>query len=127
MGGWMRRLLRKFTGTHPVLTTEELIQLLLNRQARPSDRDDAAIELGRHDDPGVEGALLSIVHDPASTAELAEDCGLSLAEIWSRRDQLDVPLAATLPPPALRIALAVLKDRRPDWRASLTALDSSRK
>jgi hypothetical protein len=99
MGGRIRRLLGKLKGTPPLLTTGELIRLLLDHEARPSDRADAAIELGRHDDPEVEDALLGIVRDPGSSAELSEDCGLSLAEIWSRRDQLNVPLAATLPPP----------------------------
>jgi len=125
MGERIRRLLARLRGTPPALATEELIRLVLDRTARPSDRDDAAIELGRHDDPAVEDALLRIVRDPASSAVLKEDCGLSLAEIWSRRDRLDVPLAATLPPPALRIALSVLKDRRPEWKGSLAALDSS--
>ncbi len=127
MGERIRRLVGKLKGTPPRFTTEELIQMLLNREARPSDRDDAAIELGRHDDPEVEDALLRIVRDPGSSAELTEDCGLSLAEIWSRRDQLNVPLAATLPPPALRIALSVLKNRRPDWMASLTRLGPPKK
>ena len=127
MGGRIRRLLGKLKGTPPLLTTGELIRLLLDHEARPSDRADAAIELGRHDDPEVEDALLGIVRDPGSRAELTEDCGLSLAEIWSRRDQLNVPLAATLPPPALRIALSVLKNRRPDWVDSLTRLGPPRK
>jgi hypothetical protein len=127
MGGRIRRLLGKLKGTPPLLTTEELIRLLLDREARPSDRGDAAIELGRHDDPEVEDALLGIVRDPGSSAELTEDCGLSLAEIWSRRDQLNVPLAATLPPPALRIALSVLKNRRPDWMDSLAQLGPPKK
>ena len=127
MGGRIRRLLGKLKGTHPVLAPEELVRQLLDRGARPSDRADAAIELGRHDSPEVEDALLRIVRDPGSRAELTEDCGLSLAEIWSRRDQLDIPLAATLPPPALRIALSVLKNRRPDWVGSLTHLGSPKK
>ncbi|HSM15772.1 MAG TPA: hypothetical protein VK845_02090 [Gemmatimonadales bacterium] len=125
MRGRVRRLLDRLKGTPPALTTEELVRLVLDRAARPSDRDDAAIELGRHDDPAVEAALLRIVRDPMSGAVLKEDCGLSLAEIWSRRDRLNVPLAATLPPPVLRIALSVLTDRRPEWKGSLVELDSS--
>lgn len=127
MGGWIRRWLRRLKGTPPMLSVEELVRLLLDPGARPSDRADAAIELGRHDDPAVEDALLRIVRDPGSSAELTEDCGLSLAEIWSRRDQLDVPLAATLPPPALRIALSVLESRRPEWIDRLTRLKSPKK
>jgi hypothetical protein len=105
MGGRIRRLLGKLKGTPPLLTTEELIRLLLDREARPSDRGDAAIELGRHDDPEVEDALLGIVRDPGSSAELTEDCGLSLAEIWR----------------------SVLKNRRPDWMDSLIQLGPPRK
>ena len=127
MGERIRRLLGKLKGVPPLLSTRELIQLLQNRDARQSDRADAAIELGRYDDLEVEDALLGIVRDPGSSAELTEDCGLSLAEIWSRRHQLNVPLAATLPPPALRIALSVLKNRRPDWLASLTRLGPPKK
>ncbi|NNG17747.1 MAG: hypothetical protein HKM89_14830 [Gemmatimonadales bacterium] len=127
MGRRIRRLLGRLKGTPPAFSTGELIRLLVDRDARPSDRDDAAIELGRHDDPEVEDALLRIVRDPGSSAELTEDCGLSLAEIWSRRDQLDVPLAATLPPPALRIALSVLESRRPEWIDRLASLKSPKK
>lgn len=63
---------------------EGLISLLLDRKAELADRDDAAIDLTRFDEPEVLSALLTVIADEADDPDLRDTCQDSVYEIEAR-------------------------------------------
>jgi hypothetical protein len=96
---------------------EGLISVLLDTAAEYGDRDDAAMDLAAHDGEAVERALARVATDPGTDEDLADTCGQSLAEIWSRRNSLNDSVLVKLVPASLRIALRTLEVRSPDLAA----------
>lgn len=94
---------------------EKLIRILLDEDADPVIRDDAATDLGNYEDPEAEKALLEIACNPEEDDELSDCCGESLAEIWSRKEELDLEKFARLNNVARKIAASTLITLRKDW------------
>jgi hypothetical protein len=63
-------------------TVDQLIAILLDPAASVSDRDDAAMDLGEHDD--ALGALIQIGSDPNQHPVVLASCGGAIAQIWRR-------------------------------------------
>jgi hypothetical protein len=81
---------------------EQLIALLLNKEARLDERDDAAMDLAGFDDAKVIAALAVVGSDEAEDDLLLASCGTSLAEIWARRGNVDENVLQHLTPAARR-------------------------
>jgi len=79
---------------------EGLISVLLNSSAEFGDRHDAAMDLAAYDQPAVEQALLNVALDAASDADLADEAGHSLWQIWQRKGKHDRALVARMHPAA---------------------------
>lgn len=94
---------------------DALVRLLLDKTAEFGDRDDAAMDLGRFDEPMAEDALFHVATDSGEDIDLVETSGESLAEIWCRKNKLDRDAINRLQPPALGILTAYLRTHRPEW------------
>lgn len=77
-----------------------LLSVLLDTSAEFGDRHDAAMDLAEYDQPAVEQALLNVVLDAASDADLADAAGHSLWQIWQRTGKKDRELVARMHPEA---------------------------
>jgi hypothetical protein len=83
-----------------VIQPDGLISVLLNSSAEFGDRHDAAMDLAEYDQPAVEQALLDIALDAASDADLADEAGHSLWQIWRRQGKQERELVARMHPAA---------------------------
>ena len=90
-----------------------LISVLLNQNAELGDRDDAAMDLGLFDEGEAEQALSVVACDPKTDEDLLDSCAESLAEIWSRRQEVPVDVLVKLPQLGRRIAIATLRAKAP--------------
>ncbi|ABM20276.1 hypothetical protein SAMN04487868_11648 [Marinobacter salarius] len=89
--------------------SENLISVLLDPSARTDERDDAAMDLSRHDSEAVESALALIACDQKVPETVRASCGESLAEIWIRRGQVNHQVLAALSGASKNEALARLR------------------
>ncbi len=81
----------------------DLIGLLNDESARPDERDDAAIDLGKSDDPVSLEALITFARSSDQDDMLIGSCGESIAQIWERRGSVyDPVLVESLAAPAAR-------------------------
>ncbi len=120
--GWLSKLRSRFAAKGAQLSTPQpagLIHVLLDRSAEFGDRGDAALDLGAYDGPEVETALMEIAADATTDPDLAESCGESLGEIWSRKPTFDPALLSGLAPVTRTLARGILLHRRPEWRELL--------
>ena len=101
-----------------------MISVLLDESAEYGDRDDAAMDLGAYDKPEAEVALLCVACLPDTEPGLAETCGESLGEAWSRRDAFNRDGLMKLKGAAQDLALGVIEARRPEWRDEVQELRS---
>ncbi len=92
-----------------------LLQILLDKQGREDERDEAAAYLGKYNNEEVLQALLSIGSDPFENDIVLDSCGTSIAEILIRRNQFDsnilTPLAETAKDSAIQYILGI----KPEW------------
>lgn len=93
-----------------------LTDLLLDINAESGDRDDAAMLLAESDDPKVVEVLIEVTLDESTDSELAETCGESLGEIWSRKRNFYPNNFHNLRGMPLLLALGVIETRKPQWR-----------
>lgn len=80
----------------------QLVDVLLDHDARWDERDDAAMDLGGFDEREAFQALLQVGFDTSEDETLLETVGGALAEIVNRNPERDVVEIAKLAPPALR-------------------------
>jgi hypothetical protein len=92
-----------------------LLSVLLDTCAEDGDRDDAAMDLSAYDEPEVEQGLFRVALDPQTVSFVADTIGESIAEIWCRKNRIDLGLLRQLPEPARNIAVAVLRRHKPEW------------
>jgi HEAT repeat protein len=88
---------------------ESLLALLLDRQAPLSDRDDAAMDLGRYSDQRVIEALATVATDSSEDATLQASAGESLAERWLASGGVDRAIYKELTPVARTEVDALLR------------------
>lgn len=62
-----------------------LIEVLIDRQARIDERDDAAINLGDFDDARALQVLLFVASDSSESEIVLASCGESIGAIWKRQ------------------------------------------
>lgn len=80
--------------------SDKLVEILLDKSARPDERDDAAIDLGGFDDNQSYQALVKIASDPSELEILHWSCAESIGQIWKRRGNYDDEVFAKLTPAA---------------------------
>lgn len=96
-------------------STQELVEVLLDPEARPDERDDAAMDLGSSDDQAALDALIKAASDVRVPEMVKASCGESLAEIWLRTNNFDRRAFASLNGVALAEAKALIQARAPYW------------
>lgn len=94
---------------------EGLISVLLDTTAEFGDRDDAAMDLSLYDESEAEDALIEIALDEATDPLLTERCGEALAEIWCRKDHLNIDVLNKLRGNTLRMAASIIQARKAEW------------
>jgi hypothetical protein len=90
-----------------------LIEILLDRNARADERDDAASYLGQYPEQRVVDALAVVASSSEEDEVLVATAGESIAEIWERLDRIQPEILAALAPPARREVEALLRTRAP--------------
>lgn len=93
---------------------QQLIGILFDESARLDERDDAAIDLGRSDDPRAIDALLRVGASVGESDMLVGSCGESLGEIAVRIGRFDRRWPDMLRPEARRELIAMIRADRPD-------------
>lgn len=90
-----------------------IIEVLLNRNAREDERDDAAMDLGNYDDDRALSALIKVATDPSENSEMIlNSCGESIASIFLKKEVRMQSIIHTLLPIARDGALAVIKSQK---------------
>ncbi|WP_068469661.1 hypothetical protein [Candidatus Protochlamydia phocaeensis] len=92
-----------------------LVKTLLDKTASISERDDAAIDLGNFDNDQALNALLTVASDLKEEYSIMDVCGESIAQIWVKRNQLDLVSYKNLHPNAQYEAKMYIKINKPDW------------
>jgi hypothetical protein len=77
-----------------------LVEILLDKNARIDERDDAAMDLGAYNDDRALSALLSIATDHTAEPVIMDVCGESIGEIWAERNFFDISLFKKMTPKA---------------------------
>lgn len=77
---------------------EQLIKILLDRDASIADRDDAAMDLSEFDE--ALDILIEVASDESDNAVVLGSCGSSIAEIWRRLGLYDTDAYNALSSPA---------------------------
>jgi hypothetical protein len=90
-----------------------LIGVLLSRDARLDDRDDAAMDLAGFDEPEALNALIAIASAAEEDPLLLDSCGESIAEIWARRGAVDPEVIARVRAEARVVLLATIQALAP--------------
>jgi hypothetical protein len=85
-----------------------LIKILLDRQARLDERDDAASDLESFDEPEAAEALATVACSTEEDEVLVATAGESLAGIWVRAGVVPRATFEALAPPARAEAAAKL-------------------
>lgn len=98
---------------------KKLIKILLDKNEETDARDDAAMDLGKFDDPLALKALLKIATTPDKDEEfLADTCGESIAKILLRTNNFDPKYLEQMIPVARNEAIAVIFENKPEWLKS---------
>lgn len=85
-----------------------LISILEDQNASVADRDDAAIDLGKHDEKEVEDALVRVAISLGDSNDIiVASCGESLGEIWKRKNKYDASIEEKLPIQAVAELIAL--------------------
>ena len=105
---------------------KSLIQVLLDTQISWAERDDAATYLYSYDEPEVEEALFKVASNPDENGDIAESCGECVAEIWCRKDELNLDKLQKLKPAALKEAIGIISVRKPQWMTIIAKVELTR-
>lgn len=92
-----------------------LIEILLDNTARIDERDDAAMNLYKYDEPEALRGLLIAAKNSEDDSTILESCGESIASIWIRNNTLDKEIYQELNIEARHGILNVLEDSKPEW------------
>ncbi|WP_214762184.1 MULTISPECIES: hypothetical protein [Exiguobacterium] len=96
--------------------TLALIEILLDKTASDTERDDAAIDLGNvSDDKKVEVALLTVANDEGTDEMIRASCGESLAQIWITHNQVSREKIVLLTGIAMDEAMALIKNENLEY------------
>ena len=98
----------------PVPQPDGLIGVLVDPSASEAERDDAATDLAKYDEPKAEEALIQVASKSEISEMLADTCGESLGTIWARQGRFNRQMLDKLHPVARKMALRVIETQRPD-------------
>jgi hypothetical protein len=91
-----------------------LISVLLDRDAREDERDDAAGDLEGYDGDEVIAALAHVASSPDEHDDtLLDTCGESLGGIWARTGMVQPEVYRALRKPARRMVFVIIEHRAP--------------
>ena len=94
---------------------EGLIDVLIDNTARPDERDDAAMDLGRFNDDRALNALLRVGSNPNEDEMILDSCGDSIGEILVKKGKYDPTFINNLAPVARSALYSFIKEARPEW------------
>jgi hypothetical protein len=94
---------------------ENLVKLLLNKNASIAERDDAAMDLFQYDSDFVLNALIKIAKNKEEDSTLLNSCGESIGSIWVKRNIFDKNTYEILSKEAQDGVYYVIQSDRPDW------------
>lgn len=78
------------------MKAKKLIEILLDKSASISERDDAAMDLSTYDSNDVIDALFKVGIDNLVNEIILSSVGESLAEIWVRNDSFSIDIYTQL-------------------------------
>ncbi|HEY9288357.1 MAG TPA: hypothetical protein VIT43_10080 [Candidatus Dormibacteraeota bacterium] len=96
---------------------DQLVEVLFDKTARLDERDDAAVHLGRVDDPRALQALVDRASDPREDDAVVGSAGESIAAIWLRRGNYDPRILEGLRREPRAEIEALISQQRPEWLA----------
>jgi hypothetical protein len=96
-----------------------LIRVLLGPASPEGDQDDAAMGLAKYNEPEAEAALLTAATDPTRHENVADQAGVSLAQIWLRRGGFKAEKLTGLTWPALKMIIPSILRKHPEWEANV--------
>lgn len=103
-------------------TIDHLIELLFDEAEEFGARDDAAMDLGDHDDDRALEALIRFVTGPTTEDEkiyLVPSCSESIAHIWLKRNLFDRTTYSLLPIDVQKEILGTMKQSTPELLTEL--------
>ncbi len=92
-----------------------LVDILLDKNEEVGARDDAAIYFGQYDDDRALVALIKICIDKNAEEFIFANCGLSLANIWVRKNNFDPKVYNAMVSAARCEAYDYIKSKKPEW------------
>lgn len=97
---------------------EQLIQILLDRTATVSERDDAALDLAEISDERALNALLAVVRNINDEPFIMDVCGESIAQIWIKMNRFDNNIINSFHPLARSSTLGYIEEIKPELMKS---------
>lgn len=91
-----------------------LINILLDKEGRDDERQDAAMYLGNHAVPKALDALITIASDPNEDDVLVDDCSQSIGEIFIALNHFDENSFNALIPFAQRMTFFRIMGTNPE-------------
>jgi HEAT repeat protein len=95
-------------------TVQMLIEVLLDKNLREDERDDAAMDLGEYNDLRALEALIKVASDPDENMTVVDSCAESIGSILIERNEFDNSIIDGLAPVAKRILIKFIKTCKPD-------------
>lgn len=93
----------------------ELVFILLDKNASISERDDAAMDLFEYDSDIALNALTEIAKSKNENPIILNSCGESIGAIWVKRNKFDINCFKQLSKAAQDGIYYVIKNDHPDW------------
>jgi len=95
---------------------QNLIEVLLDPDARIDEQDDAAIDLREYNDDRALSALIRAAQDPKTDDYLVLDtCGDSIAHIWIKRNYFSKDIYNSLRSLARVSIYQYIEQLKPEW------------
>lgn len=91
-----------------------LIEILLDKNLREDERDDAAMDLGEYNDLRALRALIKVASDPDENMTVMDSCAESIGSILIARNEFDNSILDGLAPIAKKIVIKFIKINKPN-------------
>jgi HEAT repeat protein len=95
-------------------TVQMLIEVLLDKNLREDERDDAAMDLGEYNDLRALKALIKVASDPDENMTVIDSCAESIGSILIERNEFDASVLDGLIPLAKELVIDFIRECKPD-------------